>query len=81
MSPLVWDHYAIVLLLPTAWLVAHGARWAVAIPLATSLPLLWLVPAAIYPIVFWAALLGPLLVRDRATATPVTATPTPAVAA
>ncbi len=74
-SPLLWDHYAIVLLLPTAWLVAHGARWAVAIPLATSLPLLWLVPAAIYPIVFWAALLGPLLVRDRATTTTATATP------
>jgi hypothetical protein len=58
-SPLLWDHYAIVLLLPTAWLLANGARWAVAIPLATSLPLLWIVPPAIYPIVFWAALLGP----------------------
>ncbi len=79
-SPLLWDHYAIVLLLPVAWLFAHGARWAVAIPLATSLPLLWLVPAAIYPVVFWAALLGPLLVRDRATTTTATATP-PAIAA
>jgi len=58
-SPLLWDHYAVVLLLPTAWLLANGARWAIAIPLATSLPLLWLVPPAIYPIVFWAALLGP----------------------
>ncbi len=64
-SPLLWDHYAIVLLLPTAWLVAHGARWAVAIPLATSLPLLWLVPAAIYPVVFWVSLVGPLLVHAR----------------
>ncbi len=58
-SPLLWDHYAIILLLPTAWLLANGARWSVAIPLATSLPLLWIVPPAIYPIVFWAALLGP----------------------
>ena len=80
-SPLLWDHYAIVLLLPTAWLVAHGARWAVVIPLATSLPLLWLVPGAIYPIVFWVALLGPLLVRDRVIPTPIAATTTPAVVA
>jgi len=68
-SPLLWDHYAIILLLPTAWLLAHGARWAVVIPLATSLPLLWIVPAAIYPVVFWAALVGPFTVRGRATAT------------
>jgi hypothetical protein len=68
-SPLLWDHYAVILLLPTAWLLAHGARWALAIPLATSLPLLWIVPAAIYPIVFWAALLGPFTVRIRSTAT------------
>lgn len=61
-SPLLWDHYAIVLLLPTAWLLANGARWAVAIPLATSVLLLWVVPPAIYPIVFWAALAGPFSV-------------------
>ena len=64
-SPLLWDHYAVVLLLPTAWLLANHARWAVAIPLATSLLLLWIVPAAIYPIVFWVALLGPFTVRIR----------------
>jgi hypothetical protein len=64
-SPLLWDHYAVVLLLPTAWLVANRARWAVVIPLATSLPLLWIVPAAIYPIVFWVALVGPFTVRIR----------------
>ena len=34
-SPLLWDHYAVVLLLPTAWLLARGAWWALAIPLAT----------------------------------------------
>lgn len=66
-SPLLWDHYAVVLLLPTAWLVANGARWALAIPLTTSLPLLWVVPAAIYPIVFIVALLGPFVVSRRMT--------------
>ena len=34
-SPLLWDHYAVVLLVPTAWLLARGAWWALAIPLAT----------------------------------------------
>ena len=65
-SPLLWDHYAVVLLLPTAWLLAQGARWAVAIPLATSLPLLPLVPPAVYPLVFGASLLGPFLADRRA---------------
>jgi alpha-1,2-mannosyltransferase len=65
-SPLLWDHYAIVLLVPVAWLISRGARWAVAIPLATSLPLLPIVPAAIYPIVFGVTLLAPFTDR-RAT--------------
>jgi alpha-1,2-mannosyltransferase len=59
-SPVLWDHYALVLLLPTAYLVARGHRWAVAIPLVTSTPLSafaifnpWL-----YPLSFWVALLG-----------------------
>jgi Glycosyltransferase family 87 len=64
-SPLLWDHYAVILLLPTALLLAHGARWAVAIPLATSVPLIWIVPAAVYPIVFWVALVAPFTIRDR----------------
>lgn len=64
-APLLWDHYAVVLLMPTAWLLASGARWAVAIPLATSVLLLPIAPPAIYPIVFWIALLGPFTVRPR----------------
>ncbi len=64
-SPLLWDHYAIVLLLPTAWLLANGARWAVAIPLATSVLLLPIAPAAVYPVVFWVSLVGPFVVRPR----------------
>jgi len=74
-SPLLWDHYAVILLLPVAWLLAHGARWAVAIPLATSLLLLWVVPAAIYPIIFWAALVGPFTVRSDTAALPAQAHP------
>jgi alpha-1,2-mannosyltransferase len=59
-SPLLWDHYAVILLLPAAWLAARGAWWALAIPLATSLPLIWLVPPAIYPVLFGVSLLAPL---------------------
>lgn len=61
-SPLLWDHYAVVLLLPVAWLAARGAWWALALPIATSLPLLWVVPVAVYPVVFIVALVAPLIV-------------------
>ena len=57
-SPLLWDHYAILLLLPVAYLLDRGQWWAVAIPLLTSLPLLGLVPAAIYPIEFVVCLIA-----------------------
>jgi len=65
-SPLLWDHYAVILLLPAAWLLARGAWWALAIPVATSLPLVPFVPAAVYPAVFIAALVGPFTVRRPA---------------
>jgi hypothetical protein len=66
-SPLLWDHYAMILLLPVAWLLERGHWWAVAIPLLTSLPLAGQTPAAIYPVVFAAGLVGPLVeeARDR----------------
>ena len=60
LSPVLWDHYALVLLLPTAWLLDRGRLWAAAIPVATSTPLLLTevgIPV-LYPISFWAALLA-----------------------
>ena len=51
-SPILWDHYAIVLLLPTAWLLERGHRWAVVIPLATPILLVGLLPSVVYPLVF-----------------------------
>jgi hypothetical protein len=69
-SPLLWDHYAMLLLLPTAWLLERGRWWAVAIPLATSVLLIGL-PPVVYPIAFWAALVAPLVVsRDTCTGRP-----------
>ena len=57
-SPILWDHYALLLLLPVAWLLARGRRWAVVIPLLTSVPLLGVVPPIVYPVALWAALLA-----------------------
>jgi hypothetical protein len=64
-SPILWEHYAFVLLLPTAWLIDRGRWWAALIPLATStLPdiaeaagLQLDIPLAVYPVAFWVALL------------------------
>jgi hypothetical protein len=62
LSPLLWDHYAMLLLLPVAWLLVRRQWWAVAIPLATSLPLLAITPSITYPVVFFACLIVPLVV-------------------
>jgi hypothetical protein len=55
-SPLLWDHYAMLLLLPVAMLLERRHWWAVAIPLATWLPF-----DAVYPAAFAVALLGPVV--------------------
>ncbi|HEY7591008.1 MAG TPA: glycosyltransferase family 87 protein [Candidatus Limnocylindrales bacterium] len=70
LSPILWDHYALLLLLPTAWLLERGFRWAVAIPLATSILLVGVTPPVVYPIVFAVALLAPLVLGLRDGARP-----------
>jgi hypothetical protein len=64
-SPLLWDHYAMLLLLPVAWLLERRQWWAIAIPVATSVVLVGVAPAAIYPIVFVASLIGLFLADGR----------------
>ena len=59
LSPLLWDHYAMLLLLPTALLLQRRHWWAVAIPLAG-----WL-PAPAFPAVFLVALVAPIVARPR----------------
>jgi hypothetical protein len=59
-SPLLWEHYAMLLLIPTALLLERRQWWAVALPL---LP--WLGPLA-YPPVFVVGLVAPLLTGSRA---------------
>jgi alpha-1,2-mannosyltransferase len=69
-SPLLWDHYAMLLLLPVAWLLERRQWWAVLIPLATSIVVVGIAPSAIYPVVFGACLLAPILVADRGSPLP-----------
>jgi Glycosyltransferase family 87 len=81
LSPVLWDHYALILLLPTAWLLSRGRWWYVAIPFATSTFLVGISPPLIYPVAYWTALLAVVLegVRERRTAPvpgPSAATPT-----
>ena len=64
LSPVLWDHYALLLLLPTAWLLDRGQWWAVAIPLITTMVLFGL-PDVVYPVAFWVALVAPLVVDRR----------------
>jgi hypothetical protein len=73
MSPILWDHYALLLLLPVAWLLQRRVWVAALIPLATSLPLIEVTPRAAYPLSYAVVLL--LLVwqgrlRDQASPQP-----------
>jgi alpha-1,2-mannosyltransferase len=65
-SPILWDHYAMLLLLPVAYLLSAGRWWALAIPLVTAWPLLGVTPPFAYPVVFWLTLLATLFVGRAA---------------
>jgi alpha-1,2-mannosyltransferase len=56
LSPVLWDHYAMILLLPVAYLCAAGRWWALAIPLITATPLVGITPPIAYPLVFFVTL-------------------------
>ena len=78
LSPILWDHYAMLLLLPVAWLLDRGHWRAVAIPLATSVVLVGVVPAIVYPLSFAACLVGIVgagLVRSGGVPTPLATGP------
>lgn len=69
LSPLLWDHYALFLLLPVAWLLAQRQWWAIAVPLSTGTFLVLTVLGPIYPALlvagFYAVLIGLLVVTPR----------------
>ena len=79
-SPILWDHYAMLLLLPVAYLVSAGRWWALAIPLVTAWPLLGVSPSLVYPIVFWGTMVATLLVGRAARTSTGVAGPAPGTA-
>jgi hypothetical protein len=56
LSPILWDHYAMLLLLPVAYLCSAGRWWALIIPLVAAVPLIGLTPPIAYPLSFAVAL-------------------------
>jgi alpha-1,2-mannosyltransferase len=80
-SPILWDHYAVLLLLPVAYLLSSGRWWALVIPLVTAWPLIGVTPAAAYPIAFWVTAIAVLWVGWRRDTVEPTRVSAPALAA
>jgi hypothetical protein len=59
-SPILWDHYALLLVLPVAWLLSRGRWWAAVIPLVTMIWLVDWTPAIAYPIAYWVTFIAVL---------------------
>jgi alpha-1,2-mannosyltransferase len=72
LSPILWDHYAIILLLPTAWLLERGRLGALAIPLSTTWLLAGGTPTIVYPTVYAVTIAAIVwvVVRDRRVSPP-----------
>jgi hypothetical protein len=72
-SPILWDHYALMLLLPVAWLLDRRRWWVAAIPLATAVPIALSLPPIVYPLLYWITLIAILWEgrRGRAEVRPV----------
>ncbi len=58
LSPVLWDHYAMLLVLPVAYLLERRHWWAVLVPLSAAVFLIGVTPAAAYPIAFWVTLIA-----------------------
>ncbi len=65
LSPVLWDHYAMLLLLPVAYLLDRRQWWAVLVPLATAVFLIGVTPAPAYPIAFWVTLVALVVIGLR----------------
>ena len=59
LSPLLWDHYLAMLVLPAAFLAQRGRPWAIFLPLAAWLPVIDESWAFLYPVIVIGATLLP----------------------
>jgi len=78
-SPIVWAHYALLLLLPVAWLLDRRQWWAVLIPLVHVWVLLPFAPNWTYAVAFHATLIGVIVVGLRERDAPIAPATPPAV--
>ena len=69
LSPILWDHYAMLLLLPVAWLVNRGSWWAIVVIVASTVLLVDAIPLWVYPLAHWICMAGVLVAGkgERAT--------------
>ncbi len=65
LSPILWDHYALLLLLPVAWLVDRGHWWGVVFVVATPWVAAGAIPPWIYPVAFWGCLAAVAIIGRR----------------
>ena len=65
LSPILWDHYAMLLLIPVAWLspAASGGRSSSRWP--RRVVLVGLIPPVVYPAAFWVTLVAVLVEGAR----------------
>jgi hypothetical protein len=73
LSPILWDHYALLLLLPVAWLLDRGHWWSVAFVLVTPMLLVGMTPPFVYPVAFWGCLVAVAWAGSREPRTPLPA--------
>ena len=64
-SPVLWDHYIMLTLIPLAWLLQRRQWWAFLAPVLVSLPIFTLVPPIVYVVILVAALVAPWVVHTR----------------
>jgi hypothetical protein len=64
-SPIMWTHYALVLILPVAWLLEQRQWWAAIVPIALAWVLIPFVPLEVYPVAFYAMLVAVPLIDWR----------------
>jgi hypothetical protein len=69
LSPLLWDHYLVLLVIPAAFLAQRWTRLAVALPLLTWLPPVLSVPLVLLTLVVLVLAPGPARAASRAPAT------------